>query len=913
MDHLPTVRDPTSRLPRVPYFEEEEFAFSGSFCDFDSRVVVPPSRDRSRAYSSFVQNWLFFGLLQAYFAEWSLPVSQKDFLEEVDGETFVTTRLLQDYLVAAVIYEHNRHQSLMRDKRPTNQVAAYGNEELQKAHLRIANSHSLLRRHRDVLRDEIKLTAVEPSIWDSILILGATLARAHHVIFRPVQTETQQEFQFVNYDGFRLQSVLDFRLSDQWCPHERKNVSHLISGRLPEVAFFSQLDRGHAEVSHADCTERECIAYQVTDKTAYRTRHVHDDCDCEMIGFREGDVPVEYGNDYDAEPLSTLQPFDADREELDMKTSETDSLEQHISDPASIESTRARPSRLERFKSQTLQLRPVQTVERRVSGMRTEWAKRVPAVTFVDGQTKTVIVPFMKAKTSGMLSLPASGWNLVAISHVWGDGLGNPSANKLPVCQLNRLQSMANGLYSKSHHPVPFWIDTLMIPVFSKSSNAEQVERQNDAKDLALRNMEYIYKGASKVLVLDRSLLSISTKDMPVEEIGAQLMASTWSRRLWTFQEGCDKDRTLFQFQDRTISWPGLHDEVQSRYKLSSWKSRSQLPKKHPVKKAQKVKWFVSEHGSRGDKKQITSPIVEALAHVDKRLYKVLNQVWHAIFAFLEEMTVDWSGDLKGERLARCMRGMYYRNCSRSTDEPLVLASLLSWRAGAAADVKKQSSTKEDRYKTLFQMLQYVPRDILFVDQVRYEEDGCRWMPTSLLGINSAYGKPIERTEHVPSAYTLNNLFRVRKASVMCDRHDEGIATALDGLRILPRPTRLTLPFVFAHRDHTWEVRVYLPGTNNTVTQTDEADWVILPESSFASQPSSCKAVLLRVKKWHPHRQGAWTRFEALATLRRVPEDDAKTLSLSHMEVHGHTNMKGSDLLRPKQLSKGLYDKWIVG
>ncbi len=52
--------------------------------------------------------------------------------------------------------------------------------------------------------------------------------------------------------------------------------------------------------------------------------------------------------------------------------------------------------------------------------------------------------------------MPVAGWNLVAISHVWADGLGNNQANKLPICQLERLQGLVNSLYNKEYHPVPF-------------------------------------------------------------------------------------------------------------------------------------------------------------------------------------------------------------------------------------------------------------------------------------------------------------------------------------------------------------------------------------------------------------------------------------------------------------------------
>ncbi|KAF0317140.1 hypothetical protein GQ607_015657 [Colletotrichum asianum] len=53
----------------------------------------------------------------------------------------------------------------------------------------------------------------------------------------------------------------------------------------------------------------------------------------------------------------------------------------------------------------------------------------------------------------------------VAISHVWSDGLGNPWSNRLCSCQLNHIQALVNGLYPLDQAPVPFWIDSLVIPV----------------------------------------------------------------------------------------------------------------------------------------------------------------------------------------------------------------------------------------------------------------------------------------------------------------------------------------------------------------------------------------------------------------------------------------------------------------
>lgn len=85
----------------------------------------------------------------------------------------------------------------------------------------------------------------------------------------------------------------------------------------------------------------------------------------------------------------------------------------------------------------------------------------------------------------------------VAISHVWSDGLGNVTGNWLNGCQLDHTQGLVNALYEPEASPVPFWMDTLCVPVQSEYKHLR-------AK--AIVQMADIYKLADKVLVLDQSL-----------------------------------------------------------------------------------------------------------------------------------------------------------------------------------------------------------------------------------------------------------------------------------------------------------------------------------------------------------------------------------------------------------------------
>lgn len=146
---------------------------------------------------------------------------------------------------------------------------------------------------------------------------------------------------------------------------------------------------------------------------------------------------------------------------------------------------------------------------RKIQLPKTSWM-----ITFVDGVIKPVFVSPYKVeatrtlgKVSDLLAGPQMTY-CVAVSHVWSDGLGNAERNALPECQVGRLQVLVNRLFPPEYWPVPFWVDTHCIP-----ATDEQARR------MAIGNMEHVYKTATKILVLDASLYDISTEGMSDEEV----------------------------------------------------------------------------------------------------------------------------------------------------------------------------------------------------------------------------------------------------------------------------------------------------------------------------------------------------------------------------------------------------------
>ena len=134
----------------------------------------------------------------------------------------------------------------------------------------------------------------------------------------------------------------------------------------------------------------------------------------------------------------------------------------------------------------------------------------------------------------------------VAISHVWSDGMGNPTANALYACQIRRLQQAASGLYpAESGLPTPntlFWNDTLCVP------------HDPALRTLAIIRMSRTYMHSDKVLVIDNWLTESSLSSYGSKNMLFRIIHSDWSTRLWTFHEAVLARELYFQFADAALT-----------------------------------------------------------------------------------------------------------------------------------------------------------------------------------------------------------------------------------------------------------------------------------------------------------------------------------------------------------------------
>lgn len=166
--------------------------------------------------------------------------------------------------------------------------------------------------------------------------------------------------------------------------------------------------------------------------------------------------------------------------------------------------------------------------------------KKLPLISYIDSAVELLSVDLNARHAK----------RYVAISHVRSQGLGNSYANSLPICQISRLQSLVDRLYPSIPGPVPFWIDTLCIPLTAPGQY------------LAFEALYDVYRCADETIMLDDSVLNTPTRS--AEQNMIKIKDSQWAHRLWTIREGAIAKSLKVQFQDSVLDLVALIREYSS-------------------------------------------------------------------------------------------------------------------------------------------------------------------------------------------------------------------------------------------------------------------------------------------------------------------------------------------------------------
>lgn len=148
------------------------------------------------------------------------------------------------------------------------------------------------------------------------------------------------------------------------------------------------------------------------------------------------------------------------------------------------------------------------------------------------------------------------GEAFATISHVWSDGWGSDVNNCLYACQLHFIRRQLRQLpaaHPESASPldIPFWMDTLIIPVAEAATSDDWMDDTRSLRTLAIKQIFHVFAKSSCTIVLDQGLCLLDYGLKPVDN-AMRLLASGWMRRLWTLHEAFLSKEHRIAFKERT-------------------------------------------------------------------------------------------------------------------------------------------------------------------------------------------------------------------------------------------------------------------------------------------------------------------------------------------------------------------------
>ena len=364
-------------------------------------------------------------------------------------------------------------------------------------------------------------------------------------------------------------------------------------------------------------------------------------------------------------------------------------------------------------------------------------------------------VEFEEGKISMKVEKALPGTPYVAISHVWADGLGNSQANAIPTCQLNGLLLSLRQIqryYVKNNKGnltgdlMPFWLDTLCIPVDPKHKHL---------RDFSIQKMHHIYKESYCALVLDLDFAKM-VRETQVCEVLARLLLSGWITRLWTFQEGSTPSKLFIRVRDGVIDV----DRV-----LNGYAQRN------------KDDWITKR------------PIVDSLTLHGMAIYFATMPRQSATGA----LGVDYKSKGSDRFIQDGIASMSWRMTSRPGDETVCLSTSLGLdpttiltinpptSVGNTPDTNSQQELmfQESRMIAFLKLLPGIPLGVIFASGPRIAREGYRWAPRTFLQPHTAFVTISPERGLEPSPST-----QIESPQAYLHPSDKGVVAFLPGIEL---------------------------------------------------------------------------------------------------------------------------------
>jgi hypothetical protein len=282
MDHLPLPRGVASSSFDVPfvamvdYDQEESSTLSERDYDRQEFSTFPYRQDfqfdeftSAGEAASFIQSWLYFGLLEAILKK---PLDRSTFLVRYEGRpgNFVSSRAL-----ACIDLQFLPLQDSEEDD---DDDLPHGGEDMERIFHLVEFAEQ-----KGIDLDKTYKSAPDPLpvILLSIRVLVETLyvvflgvlkhGEWHRMIWQLPDTKSAATTRLISRT----------MLNNGWCPFQIRSALEL---RTPLVCYVAQMHRHQPpRIMHANCAEESgCIAFNVSNGK-YETRHVMDGCSCKPV------------------------------------------------------------------------------------------------------------------------------------------------------------------------------------------------------------------------------------------------------------------------------------------------------------------------------------------------------------------------------------------------------------------------------------------------------------------------------------------------------------------------------------------------------------------------------------------------------------------------------------------------------
>ncbi|KAJ3541928.1 hypothetical protein NM208_g1347 [Fusarium decemcellulare] len=342
-----------------------------------------------------------------------------------------------------------------------------------------------------------------------------------------------------------------------------------------------------------------------------------------------------------------------------------------------------------------------------------------------------------------------------SISHVWSDGLGNPTANAIPQCQAEMISTTLSRVSLKKRLPLDdqpneygvrieedtgksgasqwwnferkspplFWLDTLCIPIAAPDASEDEKADVSKLKMLAINQMSLVYATAFQVYILDSELqLDADVLDETTQtEFLARLVCCTWMRRCWTLQEGALAKKIILnsKFGPLTPLIPGVTD--------SSFIDTTGAPgifiHRWILSFVRLIRLLFDEE--LDDERFLMKESKPVNAHLRTGLQQILYDV---IRTYDRARSLGQAtGESQLEQFCKVWNHLAYRNTTQKEDVPVIFANLLDMNAW-----KILQYPPSERMTVLLRSVDYLPVDLLFNDGPRsFASLDCqnRWIP----------------------------------------------------------------------------------------------------------------------------------------------------------------------------------------